>query len=119
LGNKIITTGEGGMITTNDDDLAEKLRLFRGQGIDPKRRYWFPVIGYNYRMTNIAAAIGLAQLERIDAHLQTRQAVAGYHQRFAHLTDRVALPITENWAQHAYWMYLFVSKTALGRTGTA
>lgn len=106
FGNKIITTGEGGMVTTNDDDLADKLRLFRGQGVDPQRRYWFPVVGYNYRMTNIAAAIGLAQLERIDAHLQARRAVAdGYQRRLAHLTDRIALPITENWAQHAYWMY--------------
>ena len=106
FGNKIITTGEGGMVTTNDDELAEKLRLFRGQGVDPKRRYWFPVVGYNYRMTNIAAAIGLAQLEQIDAHLQSRRAVAeGYNQRLAHLSDRVALPITENWAEHAFWMY--------------
>jgi perosamine synthetase len=116
FGNKIITTGEGGMITTNDDDLAEKLRLFRGQGMDPKRRYWFPVVGYNYRMTNIAAAIGLAQLERIDAHLQRRQAVAeGYHQRLTHLTDRVALPITENWAQHAFWMYTIRLQDSVGK----
>ena len=84
FGNKIITTGEGGMVTTNDDALAERLRLFRGQGVDPKRRYWFPVVGYNYRMTNVAAAIGLAQLECIDAHLQARKTVAdGYDRRLA------------------------------------
>ena len=106
FGNKIITTGEGGMVTTNDDEIAARLRLFRGQGVDPRRKYWFPVIGYNYRMTNIAAAIGLAQLERIDSHLSTRKKVAdGYHRRLAHLSDRIALPITENWAEHAYWMY--------------
>ena len=61
FGNKIITTGEGGMVTTDDDELAAKLRLYRGQGMDPNRRYWFPVVGFNYRMTNIQAAIGLAQ----------------------------------------------------------
>ena len=106
FGNKIITTGEGGMVTTNDDEIAARLRLFRGQGVDPRRKYWFPVIGYNYRMTNIAAAIGLAQLERIDSHLSTRKKVAdGYHRRLAHLSDRIALPMTENWAEHAYWMY--------------
>ena len=106
FGNKIITTGEGGMVTTNDDGLAERLRLFRGQGVDPKRRYWFPVVGYNYRMTNVAAAIGLAQLECIDTHLRARKTVAaGYDQRLAHLSDKVALPMTENWADHAYWMY--------------
>lgn len=60
-GNKIITTGEGGMIVTNDDTLARQSRLLKGQGMDPERRYWFPMLGYNYRMTNIQAAIGLAQ----------------------------------------------------------
>ena len=106
FGNKIITTGEGGMVTTNDDELATRLRLFRGQGVDPRRKYWFPVIGYNYRITNIAAAIGLGQLERIDSHLSTRKRIAdGYHRRLAHLSDRITLPMTENWAEHAYWMY--------------
>src|SRR5258708_2802473 len=62
-GNKIVTTGEGGMVVTNDDGLADRLRLYRGQGMDPARRFWFPVIGYNYRMTNVAAAIGLAHME--------------------------------------------------------
>src|SRR6516225_6084960 len=75
FGNKVITTGEGGMITTNDEELASRLRLLRGQGMDPHRRYWFPVIGYNYRMTNIVAAIGLAQLERVDVHIARRKAL--------------------------------------------
>jgi perosamine synthetase len=106
FGNKIITTGEGGMVTTNDDEVAARLRLYRGQGVDPERRYWFPVIGYNYRMTNVAAAIGLAQLERINTHLQKRKAIAtGYDQRLAHMSDRIALPKTKPWAEHAYWMY--------------
>lgn len=105
-GNKIITTGEGGMVTTNDDALAARLRLFKGQGMDPNRRYWFPVIGYNYRMTNIAAAIGLAQLERIGHHLEARKAIAsGYNRRLGHLSERIALPESENWAEHVYWMY--------------
>jgi perosamine synthetase len=106
FGNKIITTGEGGMVTTNDDTLAARLRLFKGQGMDPDRRYWFPVIGYNYRMTNVAAAIGLAQLERIGHHLRARKTVAaGYDRRLAHLSERIALPQSENWADHVYWMY--------------
>ncbi len=109
FGNKIITTGEGGMVTTDDDDLAARLRLFRGQGMDPQRRYWFPVIGYNYRMTNIAAAIGLGQLERLDHHLHARERVAeAYHARLAGLTDRLVLPAVMNWARHAYWMYTVV-----------
>ena len=64
-GNKIITCGEGGMVTTNDPILASTLRLYRGQGVDPKTRYGHKVVGYNYRMTNIQAAIGLAQLESV------------------------------------------------------
>ena len=64
LGNKIITCGEGGMVTTQNDELAAKCRLYRGQGMDLNNRYWFPVVGYNYRITNIQAAIGLAQLEK-------------------------------------------------------
>src|SRR5262249_47405323 len=58
FGNKLITTGEGGMVVTGDDALARRLRLLRGQGMDPGQRYWHVEVGYNYRMTNLAAAIG-------------------------------------------------------------
>jgi perosamine synthetase len=110
FGNKIITTGEGGMVTTDDDALAERLRLFRSQGMDPERRYWFPVIGYNYRMTNIAAAIGLAQLERIESHLAARRRVAeGYDRRLSRLAGRIELPRTAPWAEHVFWMYTILA----------
>ncbi len=79
-GNKIITCGEGGMVLTDRDDLAEKMSLLRGQGMDPKRRYWFTIVGYNYRMTNIAAAIGLAQLEKLDWHLGRHREVAAWYE---------------------------------------
>lgn len=106
FGNKIITTGEGGMVTTNDDALAERMRLYRSQGMDPKRRYWFPVVGYNYRMTNIQAAIGLAQLERIEHHLAARRRVADlYNAKLARLGNRLTLPHVEDFAEHVFWMY--------------
>jgi len=106
FGNKIVTTGEGGMVTTNDDALAEKLRLFRGQGMDPKRRYWFPVIGYNYRMTNIQAAIGLAQMETVDLALADRDRLATwYNEALAPLADRIVLPAQASWARQVFWMY--------------
>jgi perosamine synthetase len=112
FGNKIITTGEGGMVTTNDDDLAARLRLLRGQGMDLERRYWFPVVGYNYRMTNIAAAIGLGQIERVKHHLARRKAVArGYNERLWALRDHIILPTSENWAEHVYWMYTIMLRT--------
>ncbi len=106
FGNKIITTGEGGMVTTDDDALAEKMRLFRSQGMDPKRRYWHPVIGFNYRMTNIQAAIGLAQLERVEHHLESRRRVARwYDATIKRLGDRVIPPTVADWAEHVFWMY--------------
>jgi perosamine synthetase len=106
FGNKIITTGEGGMVTTNDAALAERLRLYRGQGMDPKRRYWFPVIGYNYRMTNIQAALGLAQMEQLEAALADRQRVADlYNEHLSPMADQLVLPGQANWAKQVFWMY--------------
>jgi perosamine synthetase len=106
FGNKIITTGEGGMVTTNDGNLAEKLRLYRGQGMDPQRRYWFPVIGYNYRMTNIQAAIGLAQMEGIEQALSERETLAQwYNEALADLQHKIILPVEAPWAKQVFWMY--------------
>ncbi|UAL11781.1 DegT/DnrJ/EryC1/StrS family aminotransferase [Caulobacter segnis] len=106
FGNKIITTGEGGMITTDDDELAAQMRLLRGQGMDLNRRYWFPVVGFNYRMTNIQAAIGLAQLERVDEHLAARQqVVAWYDEKLSRLGNRVIKPHVEDTGRHVFWMY--------------
>ncbi|VTU15210.1 DegT/DnrJ/EryC1/StrS family aminotransferase [Variovorax sp. RA8] len=106
FGNKIVTTGEGGMVTTNDDELAKRLRLYRGQGVDPERRYWFPVVGYNYRMTNIQAAIGLAQMETVDAALADRQTLARiYDEALAPLRDSLVLPTVHQNMHHVYWMY--------------
>ena len=80
FGNKIITTGEGGMVTTNDDALGRATATPSGvKGWSQARRYWHPVIGYNYRMTNIAAAIGLAQMECADEALKTRWRIAGWY----------------------------------------
>lgn len=74
-GSKIITCGEGGMIVTDDDDIAERIRLYRGQGAKGKGSYHHEVVGYNYRMTDLQAAIGLAQLERLDSILLKRRSV--------------------------------------------
>lgn len=105
FGNKIITTGEGGMVVTNDPKLAEMIRLLKGQGQDPHRRYWFPMIGYNYRMTNIAAAIGLAQLERVDWHLARRREVASLYAEHLAGMRGVTWQTEQPWARHAYWMF--------------
>ena len=73
--NKIITTGEGGMCITNDKVLQERMKVLRDHGMNKTKKYWHSVIGYNYRMTNLQAAIGLAQLERIDEILKNRETI--------------------------------------------
>lgn len=79
FGNKVITTGEGGMCTTNQPQLNEKMRVLRDHGMSKTKRYWHDVVGFNYRMTNLQAAIGLAQLERIeDIHKNRRRYEQSY-----------------------------------------
>jgi perosamine synthetase len=104
-GNKIIATGEGGMVTTDDDALAARVRLLRGQGMDSERRYWFPVVGYNYRMMNIPAAIGLAQLERAGWHIGRRREVAAAYKRVLGGVRELCRQEEQAWAHHAYWMF--------------
>jgi perosamine synthetase len=79
FGNKTVTTGEGGMVITNDAALALRLRQTKGQGQSFTRRYWHEVLGFNYRMTNIAAAIGTAQLERLPVILERKRALAAQY----------------------------------------
>jgi len=106
FGNKIITTGEGGMITTDNDEFAEIMRSLKGQGMDPDRRYWFNRIGYNYRMTNVEAAIGLAQLENIDRHLAERKRVADLYIKILreHQDCITFQEITSN-SKNVWWMF--------------
>jgi perosamine synthetase len=104
-GNKIITTGEGGMVTMNNDELRDKVKLFKGQGVDPKRNYWHLVVGYNYRMTNIEAAIGLAQLENFDWHFKQRQRINKLYRKYlAENTDLFSMQKDQANSSHAYWM---------------
>lgn len=103
-GNKIITTGEGGMVVTNNDQLAARMRQLKGQGMDPQRRYWFPIIGYNYRMTNIAAAIGLAQLEMVEWHIDRRRSIAAHYARRLGNISAISLQPEKSWARNVYWM---------------
>lgn len=105
FGNKILTCGEGGMVTTDDDELARHMRQLKGQGQDPGRRYWFPIVGYNYRMTNIQAALGLAQLERLDQHLAARDEIAAwYAEGLAGRTD-LAWPAPEAGERVVCWLF--------------
>ena len=79
FGNKTITTGEGGMVVTKDETLHERVCHFKGQGLAKYREYWHDVIGYNYRMTNLCAAIGLAQLEQADTFIAKKRQLADWY----------------------------------------
>lgn len=115
-GNKTITTGEGGMVVTNDDGLAAKVMLLKGQGMDPGRRYWFPTIGYNYRMTNIEAAIGLAQLENIDKFLEKRGMIAKWYSKYLRKIPGITLPVEKDYAEHSYWLYSILIEAEYGKS---
>lgn len=103
FGNKVITTGEGGICTTAEEAVAERLRMLRDHGMSRTKRYWHEVVGYNYRMTNLQAAIGLAQLERIESiHQNRREYEQGYRavlpeDRFSFQQDRAG-------AQRITWL---------------
>jgi perosamine synthetase len=115
FGNKILTTGEGGMVVTDDDQLAARLRLVKGQGMDPARRYWHPIIGYNYRMTNIAAAIGLGQLEHVDQLMGDRKRVAGWYRNRLRDVPGVTLPGEAPGASNIFWLYSILLDDAVLR----
>ena len=111
-GNKIITTGEGGMIITNDDELADKIRLYRDHGMKP--RYWHTVVGYNYRMTNIQAAIGLAQLKKVEKLIEKKRRIARiYSEELSNISGLRLHPEME-WAKCVYWLYsILIDKNRL------
>jgi perosamine synthetase len=113
-GNKIVTTGEGGMVVTSDPALAERAAFLRDHAMDPRRRYYHPEIGFNYRMTNIQAAIGCAQLEQIEAILARRKAIAAAYE--AGLADLAGLsrPPVAPWAESVHWMYSVLVEDGFG-----
>jgi perosamine synthetase len=102
--NKVITTGEGGMVTTNDDDLAARLRLLRNLGFtEPRFRHL--EAGYNFRMTGYQAAMGLSQLRRIDEVIDAKRDLAGRYADALAGIESLTLPSEQPWARSVYWMY--------------
>ncbi|WP_433532405.1 DegT/DnrJ/EryC1/StrS family aminotransferase [Micromonospora sp. CA-263727] len=108
FGNKVITSGEGGCVTTSDAELADRMRLLRNQGMDPQRRYYFPVLGYNYRMTNLCAALLCAQLDRADEIIAERdRVIAGYEEHLAGEAQLSPQPVLPG-VRRAPWMAAFL-----------
>ncbi len=116
-GNKIITCGEGGAVTMSDQGLELRARTLRGQGVDPTRRYFFPVTGYNFRPTNVACAILCAQIERRDAIIDRRRTIFDrYRSGLAGVPGIGFQPVAE-WAVPAPWLFcITVDPIAYGQT---
>jgi perosamine synthetase len=105
FGNKILTTGEGGIVTTNDEELAQLMFRYRGQGVSMTVTYWHDLIGYNYRMTNLAAAIGLAQLERYPQIIAAKRRLAHWYNERLEGIEGIEVPTPLDWADDVCWMY--------------
>ena len=105
FGNKILTTGEGGMCVTNDSNLNEKMRILRDHGMDKNKKYWHNEVGYNYRMTNLNAAIGLAQLEQVDDFLKKRMELKKEYDNTIDFNYKLLEPTKNIYGKNVEWVY--------------
>lgn len=114
FGNKTITTGEGGMVFFKTKEAYEKATVLRDHGMSKERKYWHEYVGFNYRMTNLQAAIGCAQLERIDEFVQQKRKLASFYNKILAETGQFILPPQESWAYNGYWLYTAILKDDAG-----
>ncbi len=118
LANKIMTTGEGGMLTTNSKKLAERARMLKSMAFGKENKFMHQDIGFNYRMTNLQAAIGVAQLGKIKKLISCKRAMAKYYIRAFKDIREIQLPIEEPYALNVYWMFNIILRGKLsGRRG--
>ena len=104
-GNKIVTCGEGGMVVTSDEKIAERCRNLKNLSFLKEKRFWHKELGFNYRMTNIQAAIGLAQFEQIDQYVQMRRKNAAMYNSLLKDIPGITLPVERPDVKNVYWMY--------------
>lgn len=117
FGNKIVTSGEGGAVMLRDASLEPRIRLLRNHGMDPLRRYHFPVTGYNYRITNVTCAVLCAQLERAESILARRRNAFSQYRRQLDSVPGIGFQPVASWAEPAPWMFnIVVDAQAYGRT---
>jgi perosamine synthetase len=115
--NKIITTGEGGMVTTNDDKLADRARRLKDLSHSKAKRFIHDELGYNYRLTSMQAALGSGQLKHIETFLEVKRKMAKAYETGLADIPGITLPVTRDWATHAYWMYaILIDETVFGMT---
>jgi len=112
--NKIITTGEGGMVVTSNDEFAERARYYRNLCFRPERRFYHTDLGNNYRMTSLQAAVGVAQLERIEEFVAKKRELGEYYRELLSSVPGVQTQTELPWAKMVYWMYCVVIDEAVG-----
>ena len=112
--NKLVSTGEGGMVLTDDPALAERIRSLRNLCFQPERRFHHEETGFNFRMTNLQAALGVAQLERMDQIVARKRSMGQTYNRLLGDIEGLTLPAEEPWAKNVYWMYGIVLSDKLG-----
>jgi len=113
--NKLITTGEGGMLVTNDEQLADDCRSLRNLCFQPRKRFVHERLGWNYRMTNLQAALGLAQLERLDEFVQRKRSMGKKYTQGLRMLNGVQLPLEKtDYAENIYWVFGLVLDDSIG-----
>jgi perosamine synthetase len=103
--NKLVTTGEGGMVLTNDARYAEKARSLRNLCFQPGRRFYHEEMGFNFRLTNLQAALGVAQIERMEEIVARKRRMGRTYNKLLGDIPKLQLPVEEPWAKNVYWMY--------------
>lgn len=112
--NKHITTGEGGMLLTNDDNLAERSRSLRNLCFKPEKRFEHDELGWNYRMTNLQAALGVAQIERLAQHVKQKRTLGEIYHKLLDGTPHLQLPTpNQDYAENIYWVYALMLKDSI------
>ncbi len=112
--NKLVSTGEGGMVLTDDAELADRARSLRNLAFQPNRRFYHEELGFNFRLTNLQAALGVAQLEKIDEIVARKRWMGRTYNRLLKDIDGLELPPEEPWARSVYWMYGVVLSEKIG-----
>ena len=105
FGNKTITTGEGGMVLFKEAKVSERARRLRDHGMSKEKRYWHDEVGFNYRMTNLQAAIGVAQMERAELFINTKLKIGSTYNEILGRCPAVVLPPQLPWSLNTYWVY--------------
>lgn len=103
--NKVISTGEGGMVLSKNSSLMSCMEILRDHGMSKEKRYWHLLPGFNYRLTNMQASIGLAQMENLDLFLNHRKKIISCYQRRLSCIDSISIPRTKAWATNIHWLF--------------